>query len=128
MTIKKILVLEDDEIVAEIVTEILSIEGYDVDCSESGEKAFALYENAFLSGRPYDAVLLDLTIKEGMGGHATMQKLIELDSNVKGIVTSGFVNDPIIKYYSNYGFKAAICKPYMSRELLETIEKTLQSD
>lgn len=125
MPAKKILVLEDDVVVADIASEILSLEGYEVVCVENGEDALNYFQIAFLSDRPFDAVLIDLTIKDGMGGCETMQKLIALNPNVKGVLTSGFVDDPMMRHYDEYGFAAAIGKPYTTKELVETIERTL---
>jgi CheY-like chemotaxis protein len=125
MPAKKILVLEDDVVIADIASEILSLEGYEVVCVENGEDALNYFQTAFLSDRPFDLVLIDLTIKDGMGGYETMQKLMALNPNVKGVVTSGFSDDPIMKHYDEYGFVAAIGKPYTTKELVETIERTL---
>ncbi|MFO8084009.1 MAG: response regulator [Desulfobacterales bacterium] len=128
MARKKILILEDDDIVAEIASEILSIEDYEVVCTASGEEALRSYKKALISHKPFHVVLLDLTIKDGMGGYDTMQELTKINPRIKGIVTSGFFDDPIMSRYDKHGFSAALCKPYTTKELVETVEKLLKAD
>jgi CheY-like chemotaxis protein len=128
MTGKKILILEDDDIVSEITAEILSLEGYEVTCSATGEETLKLYEAALLSGNSFDVVFLDLNIEDGMGGFNTMKELLKLNHNLKGIVSSGFHDDPVMTDYAEYGFTDAISKPYTSKELIETIKRALKSD
>jgi len=125
---EKILILEDDDIVSEITAEILSLEGYEITCSSNGEETLKLYEASILSGNPFDVVFLDLNIKDGMGGCETMKKLLKLDPNLKGIVSSGFFDDPVMTNFVEYGFIDAISKPYTSKELIETVERALKSD
>jgi two-component system, cell cycle sensor histidine kinase and response regulator CckA len=74
------------------------------------------------SGRPFDVVIMDITIPGGMGGKEAVQKLIEVDPKVKAIVSSGYSNDPIMADYSKYGFKAIMAKPYK----LEVLSKALK--
>jgi DNA-binding NtrC family response regulator len=128
MTGKKILILEDDDIVSEITAEILSLEGYEVTCSSNGEETLTIYKTALLSGNPFDVVFMDLNIKDGMGGCDTMKELLKLNPNLKGIVSSGFHDDPVMTHYSQYGFITSISKPYTSKELIEAVERTLKSD
>jgi two-component system, cell cycle sensor histidine kinase and response regulator CckA len=128
MTGKKILILEDDDIVKEITSEILSLEGYEVTCSANGEETLTLYGAALLSGNPFDVVFMDLNIKDGMGGCDTMKELLKLNPNIKGIVSSGFHDDPVMSHHAEYGFTSSISKPYTSKELIETVEATLKSN
>jgi len=60
---------------------------------------------------------MDLTISGGMGGKETIEKLLEIDPEVRAVVMSGFANDPIMANYKKYGFKGVLVKPYDIREL-----------
>ena len=61
----------------------------------------------------------------GMGGRETMEKLIEIDQGVKAIISSGNTEHPLISNYQEYGFKAAIHKPYQMQDLENVLEKVL---
>ena len=82
-----------------------------------------MYRQAMQSEQPFDAVILDLTIPGGMGGRKTMAKLTEIDQHIKAIVSSGYSNDPVMSNYEEYGFIAAVTKPYVIKELSDAVKK-----
>ncbi|MEJ2033032.1 MAG: PAS domain S-box protein, partial [Deltaproteobacteria bacterium] len=122
---KKILLLEDDPEVRDIAQDILQFMGYEAASAATGEQTIERYRQAQKNGRTFDAVILDLTIRGGMGGIATMEKLLQLDPGVRAVVASGFANEPVLTDYRHYGFKAAITKPYHLEELNGVLEKIL---
>ena len=69
------------------------------------------------AGEPFDGVILDLTIKGGMGGEQTMKELILIDPSVRGIVCSGYFNDPVMANYADHGFRGAMAKPYQMADI-----------
>ncbi len=83
---------------------MLSLLGYAPAFAKEGTEAIELYKEAIESGQPFEAVVLDLTIKGGMGGVDTIKKLMGIDPNVKAIVSSGYSNDPVMTNYRAYGF------------------------
>jgi len=109
--------MDDEKSIRQVTKEMLSRLGYDPDFAKNGTEAIAQYKKAMESGRPFDAVILDLTIKEGMGGIDTIKKLVQIDPKVKAIVSSGYSNDPAMKDYSAYGFVKALAKPYTLHDL-----------
>jgi nitrogen-specific signal transduction histidine kinase/CheY-like chemotaxis protein len=121
----KILIMDDEEILREVAGEILSHLGYRVVVCSEGSEAISLYQGAMRSEDPFAAVIMDLTIPGGMGGKETMRKLQEIDSGVKGIVSSGYCNDPILANYLEYGFISVVAKPYNMEELGRVLRDTL---
>ena len=113
----KILFMDDQRNIRDTVGEILIYLGYKVEFAEDGFEAIALYKSAKELGQKFDAVILDLTVPEGMGGKETIQKLREIDPEVKAIVTSGYSHDPIMSEYKTYGFLAVVTKPYGIKEI-----------
>ncbi|MBW8003160.1 MAG: response regulator, partial [Planctomycetes bacterium] len=73
------------------------------------------------AGRPFDAVILDLTVPGGMGGKLAIEKLLKIDPGIKAVVSSGYSNDPIMTEYRKYGFCGVVAKPYKIKELSETL-------
>jgi len=121
-----ILVMDDDDIVRDVAAQLLGEAGYDVVAVESGSAAIAAYEDALDQRRPFSAVLLDLTVPGGDGGKETMQKLLALDPSVKGIVVSGYSDDPVIADYRRYGFVARLAKPYRLQQLLGAVKSAIE--
>ncbi len=121
----RILFMDDKEFVRKAVSEVLVALGYEVECTEEGEKTLFIYRGARDAGNQFDIVVLDLTVSSGMGGRETIEKLLEIDPSVKIIVSSGYPHDPIVVDYRRFGVKGVIIKPYNSSELEEILEKVL---
>lgn len=121
--IRKVLLMDDDESIRSVASEMLKHLGIDVVTAENGEETVTLYRRSLETGQAFDAVILDLVVPGGMGGEATMRKLLDIHPAVKGIVTSGYSEDPIMINYMNYGFLNAIAKPYDLQKLRNILNK-----
>jgi PAS domain S-box-containing protein len=121
----RILVMDDEDFIREVAGDILSHLGYSVEYCENGTEAVRMYEQAFRSGEPFAAVLMDLTIPGGMGGKETIERLREIDDQVKGIVSSGYSNDPVMAQFDKYGFCGVVLKPYNAEELGRTLNMVI---
>jgi len=119
----RILVMDDEEMIRNISHQLLSRLGYEPESTQDGAEAIELYKNAMDSGRPFDAVILDLTVKVGMGGKKTVKKLLEIDPQVRAIVSSGYLNDPVMHDFRKYGFTGALTKPYTIEDLSNALNK-----
>jgi len=124
-TVGRILVMDDEDIIQEVASDMLKKMGYTAKAAGSGEEAIRSYKEALESGRAFDAVILDLTVPGGMGGKETLKALLEIDSDVKAIVSSGYSNDPVMSDYSRYGFRSALKKPYRIVEMSEALNSVL---
>jgi len=124
----RVLVMDDEEIIRSVVESMLKHVDCQVELAETGEEAIARYKAAREAGEPIDVIIMDLTIRGGMGGQETVKKILEIDSGAKVIVSSGYSNDPIMANYRNYGFCAAISKPFQLQDLLRALQKALSGD
>jgi CheY-like chemotaxis protein len=121
----RILLLEDDLLVRDLLRRTLESARYEVHETGDGKDTLRLYEESMQSGRPYDLVILDLTIPEGMCGRETMMHLRRLDPQILAIVSSGYRDDPVMKDSVSYGFSAALPKPYQREALLQLVNSVL---
>ncbi|MBA3035605.1 MAG: response regulator, partial [Desulfobacterium sp.] len=108
----KILIMDDDKYLTEIMGDMLEMLGYEAEIAKDGAEAIALYKKAWESGKPYDAVILDLTVPGSMGGKDVVKILLEIDPEVKAVVSSGYSDDPVMSNFREYGFKGMMPKPF----------------
>ena len=116
----KILVMDDEEVVRNLIKRLLEQMCHEVAVEEEGQSAIEAYKAAKDQGRPYDAVLLDLTVRAGRGAHETIQELLKIDPAVNAIVMSGYANDPAVLEPEDHGFKGVLAKPF-DRASLEKV-------
>jgi signal transduction histidine kinase/ActR/RegA family two-component response regulator len=122
---ERILVMDDEETLLRLIKAVLARLGYDVQTARDGAEAIARYEEAKAAGRPFDAVLLDLTISGGMGGVETAAKLKELDPSSTLIVSSAYSASPVMSDFVRYGFEAVLPKPWTAKEMADVIRRVL---
>ena len=120
-----LLLMDDEAPIREVGSALLRGLGYEVTAVADGAAALAAYRAAHAAGRRFDAVILDLTVPGGMGGADCMRELLKIDADARGVVSSGYSNDPIMAEYMRWGFRAVVPKPYDVRELSDAIETAL---
>jgi two-component system cell cycle sensor histidine kinase/response regulator CckA len=121
----RILAMDDEKMIRNLIEQTLTKFGYDVALAQDGAEAVELYRGAMESGKPFDAVILDLTVKSGMGAKSAAQKLLQINPHVKPIVSSAYFNDPVMIDFKKYGFAAALPKPYTKKDMKDTLSKVL---
>lgn len=122
---ERILWMDDEAMIREVGSEMLSLLGYQYAFAEEGEKAVELYRAALQTDSPFDAVILDLTGAGGLGGKDTIRALLELDPQVRAIVCSGYSNDPVMATHRECGFRGVLTKPFTMKELDEQIHRVI---
>jgi CheY-like chemotaxis protein len=121
----RILVMDDEEGVRDVVGMALRQLGHEVELVEDGQRAVEVYRSALGQGRPFGAVILDLTVRGGVGGRRAVQLLLEADPAVKAIVMSGYAHDPVLLAPERHGFKGVLTKPFNVRKLQEVLARLL---
>ncbi len=121
----RLLFMDDETSICRVGSELLRAFGYEVDCARDGDNAVALYAAAHKAGRPYTAVILDLTVPGGMGGLECLKQLQAIDPAVRAIVSSGYSNDPVMSAYREHGFAGVVAKPYAPKDLSETVRRVI---
>ncbi len=124
----RILVMDDEVIVREVAGKMLSLLGYEVEFAANGSEMIEVYKKAEEAGRPFDAVIMDLTVPGDMGGKEAVRRLIEINPGAKAIVSSGYSNDPIMADYRRYGFCGVVAKPYRLQQLSQVLHGVLSEE
>ncbi len=121
----KVLLMDDEEALLDVTALMLGRLGYEAIPTKSGTEAIEQYRKAMQEGCPFDAVILDLTIPGGLGGKDTIAQLLTLDKAVRGIVSSGYSQDPVMSEYRSYGFQGVLPKPYTMAMLQRILHQVL---
>ncbi|MHB8253422.1 MAG: hybrid sensor histidine kinase/response regulator [Acidiferrobacter sp.] len=121
----RILIMDDESVIRDILGRLFTHFGYEVGYAKDGTEALSAYKGAMDEGHRYDLVIMDLVIPGGMGGRETICKLLNFDPAARVIVSSGYSNDPIMANYKSYGFCEAVAKPYRDLELRTIVQKVL---
>ena len=121
----RILVMDDEEAIRRLSKQMLSRLSYEPELAKDGAEAIKLYKRAMDSGKPFDTVILDLTIKGGIGGKEVIKQLMKIDPGIKAIVSSGYSNDPVMANFRAYGFIGALPKPYTKKDLDDMLNQVL---
>jgi len=113
----RILVMDDEEIVRDVLGKILQRFGYEAKFARDGMEAVEMYRAAMDRAKPFDAVIMDLTVTGGIGGIEAIELLRLIDPDAKAIVSSGYSDDPVMSDFRKYGFNGVIAKPFRAEEL-----------
>lgn len=122
----KILLMDDEQIILDMTRDVLDFLNYDVMFAKEGSTAIDLYKQEKAAGVPFDIVILDLSVANGLGGKETIEQLRKYDPTVKAIVSTGYMNDPAVENFSLYGFCEKLTKPYSLKDLKNLLENVMK--
>ncbi len=122
----RVLVMDDDPLLQECAEELLQELGYDVVVASDGLEAVELYKREARLQRRFDAVILDLLVRDGMGGKAAIKKLLQIDPHVNAIVSSGYSSDTVMANPKEHGFNAVLNKPFTMEKLASVLDQAME--
>jgi PAS domain S-box-containing protein len=121
----RVMVMDDEELVRTVTKNMLEFKGYEVELAKDGMEAIEKYQQAIKNRKPFDVVVMDLTIPGGMGGREAISNLLVVDPKARAIVVSGYSNDPVMADFKGHGFRKVISKPFKLEELTAVIAEVL---
>ncbi len=124
-TSASIMVMDDDEMIRDLLTEQIGQLGHEVIVVEDGEQAIEKYRVTHENNVAIDLTIMDLTIPGGMGGAEAARNILNFDPDARIVVASGYSNDPVMSNYAEYGFYDAIIKPFDLTLLKKCIDSAL---
>ncbi|MEO5721631.1 MAG: response regulator, partial [Chthoniobacterales bacterium] len=123
---QRVLVMDDEAAIRELTSQLLGTLGYEVTAAQDGLEAIRIYERALRRGEHFQAVILDATVRGGLGGVATIERLRGMDPQVNAIICSGYSDEAALSEFLAYGFRGALPKPFTRNELAEAMQRTLE--
>jgi CheY-like chemotaxis protein len=121
----RVLVMDDEEAVREVLGQMLEGMGHSAELAADGQEAIEIFKKAKSLGRRFDVVILDMAVREGMGGQEAIQALLKIDPGVKAIAMSGYIDNPVMLEPERHGFKEAMEKPFDARKLQEILSRVM---
>jgi two-component system cell cycle sensor histidine kinase/response regulator CckA len=117
----RVLVIDDEDVVREMVREVLEHAGFEVVLAEDGSRGLEL-----LRARPdgIDLILLDLSMP-GWSGEETFERLRAVRPDVRVVLSSGYDHAEARGRFADPGPAGFIQKPYRPDELLAEIQRCL---
>jgi signal transduction histidine kinase/ActR/RegA family two-component response regulator len=123
----RVLVMDDEPAVLRVATSFLRHAGYQVEGAPHGDEALARFCEAHEKDEAFDAVVLDLTVRQGMGGEATIEQMRAIDPDIAAVVASGYSIDDILASPEGHGFDAAVAKPFGPDDLAVGVRRALEA-
>ncbi len=124
----RVLIMDDEAHVRKMERAFLTQLGYEVTETKDGREAIDSYKEALLSNNPFDLVILDLLVRQGLGGQLTIERLLKEDPSVRAIIASGYSDDPVIEHYKDYGFRGVLKKPFRFQEFEEMVKTVIDTE
>lgn len=119
----RILIMDDDASIREILTGLLESLGYSVVATANGQEALSRFNAEATAGLGFDAIILDLTVPGGMGGADTVLEIRKISKSLPVYVVSGYSTNPILDNPTAFGFTAALSKPVSRAQLMALLRK-----
>ncbi|MDD3535001.1 MAG: response regulator [Candidatus Cloacimonetes bacterium] len=116
----KILLVDDDRLLREVMGEFLTMHGFSVEFAESAEKALELFEPG-----KFDLAIVDL-VMPGMNGLELMQKLMAADAELFCLIMTGYPTIDSAYKSMVEGASDYIIKPFQLNELLTALKQHLK--
>ncbi len=124
----RVLILDDEEAICMLVSSVLEASGYEVCTAVTVPDALHLCEDALHSGSPISLVICDLSLPGETDGIEALRQMHAIDPDIRGIVSTGYDSDPVMRDCRRFGFCAAMAKPYDVGKLIRTVGSVLKQD
>ena len=121
----RVLFMDDEAPIRDMAMMFMQRIGAQCEVAADGAEAVRKYREALDAGKAFNVVVMDLTVPGGMGGREALEKIRQIDPQVRAIVSSGYSQDPILSDHSAHGFRGILPKPYTLDQLIRALQEVL---
>jgi CheY-like chemotaxis protein len=121
----RILILEDEAMLRELMRITLEMIGFEVEEASTGEKALSAYTCALQSKRPFSLLICDLTLPGRRTGVQTVAEIRAIDPTLRALLCTGNTSHPAFARFHELGFQAVLAKPYEVAELERVVREVV---
>jgi len=116
-----VIIMDDEVSILESLSIMLNSMGLEVYKAKDGTSAINMLQKMVEQGINIDLIILDMTIQGGKGALDIIGEIKNLTKNVKVIVSSAYISDPVLLNPQQYGFDSSLSKPYRFDELKKIV-------
>ncbi len=124
----RIIILDDDDMVREVLGAMLQNLGFDVVAVADGRAMLRHYKKAISDGDPFIMLITDITLPGQKNGLEYAKEVRKMDPDAIIIAVSGYANDPVMAEPAKFGFQGAISKPFKISRLQEILAEVLSKN
>ena len=124
---KRILLMDDERVVLDLLSRMFEHLGYEVTTCTDGSQAIAAFAKAKSHSEPFDIVMMDLVIPNGVGGQDAVHTIKKIDPNARVVASSGHLEHPVMLDHAKFGFSGVLEKPYKLEKLQQVIEAVISA-
>ena len=117
----RVLLMDDEETILEVGRELLEANGFSGGDGKRWQGCHRTFIWRRVAREGFDVVIMDLTIRGGMGGKEAIVELLKLDPKAVAIVSSGYSNDPVMAEYRKFGFSGRGPETVSDQDMVEMI-------
>ena len=121
---KRILIIDDEDPIREVLQRVLAREGYKVEGAENGAVAERMVQEAVADNQPFDLLLLDVHMPV-MDGITLHRRLTEQGICPKTIVVTGDPHGERIQAMMADQHTSLLEKPFRAQSAIQAVEKAL---
>ena len=119
-----ILLVDDEDYIKDLASQILQRNGYTTVTADSGEQALDIFQT---HPENIDLVIMDLGMP-GMGGLKCTTELLRLDPAMKIIIASGYGSEGLVEEALAAGAAGYVSKPYQLKQLVSAVKTVLDQN
>lgn len=123
-----VLIVDDQNVVRAAVKASVEALGYEADEAATGEEAVDRYRRRFHEGRPFQLVLMDLTLPGGHSGDDALREILLLDPMARVIASSGAIESGTQDELLRLGYICALPKPFDLQKLSHTLAEAVAAE
>ncbi len=124
---KRILIMDDNADIRKILQIYMEKLGFEVTAVAEGQEVIRQYREAKETDEAFAAVFMEISVKQGLGGEATLSRLKNIDPDVKAVAILSEHGDSRAPKFLALGFKDVLGKPFRLEDMKRILSGLLDS-
>ncbi len=124
---RRLLVMDENEGIRMMLERYIAALGYDVTTVTDGREALEEYSRALDDAKPFRAVMMEVSVRQGWGGDVALMKLQNINPDIKAVAIVSEEDQLMSDEYRELGFQSVLAKPFRLDSVRQTLEDLFKS-